>query len=210
MKPKLGLSDGAFSYSIYLCAGIIGWGLTAEILTRGQNVFIDHANLLKKVNFPRIYLPLIVVLNALTNVGIISVLFLIFLAFNGLLPGFSIIYVIPILLVQIIFTTGLSVILGVLNVFFRDVGQFFQVFIQFWFWLTPIVYPEDILPDSIRQLIFTYNPMASIIHGYQLIFVMHQPPPLQSLLFPLLSGCLFCFLGVNLFRKHAGEIVDEL
>ena len=72
MRAKLPGNDSGAAYSIYLCAGILTWGLFAEIVARGQNMFLEQANLIKKISFPRICLPIIVVMNALVNFGIIS------------------------------------------------------------------------------------------------------------------------------------------
>jgi len=153
MRAKLPGVDSTFAYSIYLCAGVLTWGLFAEIIGRGQNVFIENANLLKKLSFPRICLPIIVVLNAGLNFAIIFGLFTGFLILSGNFPGEVFLAVFPVLVVQIVFSIGLGITLGVLNVFFRDVGQFFGIFLQFWFWFTPIVYPLTILPEEVRPLL---------------------------------------------------------
>jgi lipopolysaccharide transport system permease protein len=209
MRSKLPGADSAFAYSIYLCAGVLTWGLFAEITARGQTMFMDHANLIKKVNFPRICLPLIVVLSASLNFAIIFGLFTGFLVLSGNFPGWVFLSVFPILLLQIMFAIGLAMILGVLNVFFRDVGQFFGIFIQFWFWLTPIVYPASILPAPVRAL-QAWNPMAQITGAYQTILVNGQPPQWGSLVPAFLLSALLCLLGMLLFRKRSGEMVDEL
>jgi len=109
----------------------------------------------------------------------------------------------------VLFAIGLGVILGVLNVFFRDVGYFFGIFLQFWFWLTPVVYPISIIPERFRALI-DWNPMALIVEAFQAIFVQKQLPDWQGLRFVLLLTILFCSLGFILFRQHSGEMVDEL
>lgn len=209
MHTKMPGTDSTFAYSIYLCAGILTWGLFAEITSRAQGVFLENANLIKKINFPRICLPLIVVLNALLNFAIIFGLFSVFLVISNNFPGWPFLAIIPVLIVQVLLAIGLGMVLGVLNVFFRDVGQFFVIFIQFWFWLTPIVYPVTILPDRIRTLLQA-NPMAAIIAAYQAILVNRQWPQWHSLLLPLLLSILLCMLGMHLFRKRAGEMVDEL
>lgn len=209
MRTKMPGTDSAFAYSIYLCAGILTWGLFAEITSRAQGVFLEHANLIKKINFPRICLPLIVVLNALLNFTIIFGLFSVFLIISNNFPGWPFLAIIPVLVVQVLLAIGLGMVLGVLNVFFRDVGQFFGILIQFWFWLTPIVYPVTILPERIRALLLA-NPMAAIIAAYQTILVNHQWPQWHSLLLPLLLSILLCMLGMHLFRKRVGEMVDEL
>jgi len=209
MKAKLPGLDSSLAYSIYLCAGILTWGLFSEISTRSQNIFLDNANLLKKLSFPRQCLPITVVCIALLNFVIIFTLFTLFLILTNNFPGLAYIALIPILLILILFAIGLGVILGVLNVFFRDVGQFFGVFITFWFWLTPIVYPATILPDSVKAFM-QYNPMASMISAIQNIIVMGAWPNWMSLAYPAILSLLLCVLGLRLFRLHAAEMVDEL
>ena len=209
MRSRLPGVESAFGYSIFLCAGVLTWGLFAEITAKTQNVFLEHASLLKKISFPRISLPVIVVLNAGLNFSIVFGLFTIFLIFSGNVPGWVFFAILPILAIQILFSVGLGMVLGVLNVFFRDVGQFFNIALQFWFWLTPIVYPADILPERVRSLL-VFNPMAPLMHAYQGILVLGQWPHWESLIPVMLTGLVVCALGLHLFRKHAGEIVDEL
>ncbi|WP_301549455.1 ABC transporter permease [Duganella sp. BJB1802] len=209
MGSRLQGSTATFAYSIYLCAGALTWGLFAEITGRSQSVFIDHANLIKKLQFPRICLPIIVVLNALVNFSIIFGLFTVFLVLSGSFPGWVYFAVFPVLLLQIMFAIGLGMVLGVLNVFFRDVGQFFTIVLQFWFWFTPIVYPAATLPAPVRALL-VWNPMAAVIGAYQQILVNGQAPQWGSLLPVAVAGLLCCALGLQLFRKRAGEMVDEL
>jgi lipopolysaccharide transport system permease protein len=210
MKTRLAGMDSTFAYSIYLCAGVLTWGLFAEIVGRSQTVFLENANLLKKLSFPRVCLPIITVLNAILNFAIIGILFVCFLVLSGNFPGWVFFAVIPVLLIQIMFAIGLGVLLGVLNVFFRDVGQFFGIFLQFWFWFTPVVYPVNVLPDAIGKYLLVWNPMAPIIGAYQAIFVNGQMPYWPTLLIPTFVGFVLCILAMQLFRKRAGEMVDEL
>lgn len=209
MHSRLPGIDSTFAYSIYLCAGVLTWGLFTEIVSRAQNVFLEHANLLKKLSFPRLCLPVTVVANALLNFAIVFGLFSIFLVISGNFPGLVYVALIPVIGILVLFAIGLGISLGVLNVFFRDVGQFFGIVIQFWFWLTPIVYPITILPESVRAWM-AYNPMASLMATFQDILVSSQWPTWQSLLPVSIVAALLCILGMHLFRKHAGEMVDEL
>lgn len=209
MKARLpGIVD-TFAYSIYLCAGVLTWGLFAEIVGRGQNIFLEQAPLLKKINFPRLSLPIIVIFNALLNFGIIFSLFIAFLILIGSFPGLAFIGIIPVLLIQITLAIGIGISLGVLNVFFRDVGQFFSVFLQFWFWFTPIIYVVNILPVALQPIV-SWNPMTPLVTAYQQILVYGHWPEWSSLIYPSVLALLFCFLGFKLFRQHAGEMVDEL
>ncbi len=209
MRAKLPGVDDTFAYSIYLCSGILTWGLFAEITGRGQTVFLENANLLKKLSFPRLCLPIIVVFNALLNFGIIFGVFLVFLLLLGRLPGLPLLGLIPVLMLQVTFAIGLGTTLGVLNVFFRDVGQFFAILLQFWFWFTPIVYPVTIIPARFRDLLI-FNPMAPVIASYQSILVNGRWPDWQSLLPAAVLSLLLCVLAIRLFRKRSGEMVDEL
>ena len=96
-----------------------------------------------------------------------------------------------------------------LNVFFRDVGQLIGVVLQFWFWLTPVVYPKSILPASVRDFLWL-NPMAALMAAYQDIVVSAKWPAWGTLWPVLLLALALCWLAQHLFRKHAGEMVDEL
>ncbi len=209
MRAKLPGIESQYAYSIYLCTGVLTWGYFAEIVTRSQNVFIENANLIKKINFPRLCLPVVIVANASLNFLIIFGLFTLFLTFSGSFPGFVYLALIPLLIIQVAFSIGLGMTLGVLNVFFRDVGQFFSVVIQFWFWLTPIVYPAAILPDSVRGYL-AYNPMVNLMVAYQDVVVYGRLPEWTSLWPLTLLAIFFCIWGLLLFRKRSGEMVDEL
>jgi lipopolysaccharide transport system permease protein len=209
MKSRLPGVDTSFAYSIYLCAGVLTWGLFAEIIARSQTVFLENANLLKKVKFPRICLPIVVVLNAILNFTIVFSLFTGFLILSGNFPGLSYLALVPLLILQIIFSIGLGIIIGILNVFFRDVGQAIGILLQFWFWLTPIVYSGSVLGQK-AQLFLAFNPLADLMKAYQGILVLDQPPEWISL-FPLfLLAMALCVVAIYLFRRRAGEMVDEL
>lgn len=209
MRTRLPGLNSPYAYSIFLCAGLLTWGLFSEILQRGQNVFIENGNIIKKLNFPRICLPAITVLNALVNFCITFSIFLAFLLITRNFPGWIILYVVPVLIVQLALAIGLSVVAGVLNVFFRDVGQFVGILLQFWFWFTPIVYSTSTLPDSARNLIHM-NPMTPLVQAYQGIFVYQQTPMWHTIWPVALIAIALCALGLYLFRRHAGDMVDEL
>jgi lipopolysaccharide transport system permease protein len=209
MHSKLPGASSGFAYSIYLCAGILTWGLFADIVARGQGVFIEQANLIKKVSFPRICLPLIVVLNALVNFGIIFGLFTLFLIVSGNFPGWIFLATLPLLALQVLLAIGIGMIAGVLNVFFRDVGQLVGIALQFWFWLTPIVYPASILPPGVRPLL-AWNPMAVIVGAWQDVLVKGAAPDYPALAKVAVLALLLCVFGLRLFRKRSGEMVDEL
>ena len=209
MRSRLPGVESTFGYSIYLCAGLLTWGLFAEITGRAQLVFLESATLLKKLSFPRMSLPVTVVANALVNFTIVFSLFAVFLVITGNFPGVVFIALVPVLAIMVAFAIGLGVTLGILNVFFRDVVQFFGIFVQFWFWLTPIVYPVTILPEPVARYM-GYNPMARLIGACQDILVHGRWPDWWRLAPVALVALLLCAFGLRLFRRHSGELVDEL
>lgn len=209
MRAKLVGMDNSFAYSIYLCAGVLPWAFFAEVIGRGQNIFLEHANMIKKLSFPRIALPIIVVLNAGLNFAIIFALFTVFLVFSGNFPGWVYVAVVPVLALQVLFSVSLAVIFAVLNVFFRDVGQFAGIMLQFWFWLTPIVYPASIIPERFQPLL-GLNPMTGIIAAYQGIMLTKTQPDWMALAPTAVLSLVLCAVGWRLFRKRSAEMVDEL
>lgn len=209
MRARLAGVDKSFAYSIYLCSGVLTWELFGEITRRGQTVFIDNANLIKKLSFPRISLPVTVIAGSLVNFAIVFSLFLLFLLLTGNFPGLVAVAAVPVIAVLVLFAIGLGIALGILNVFFRDVGQFFTIALQFWFWLTPVVYPANILPERLQPWL-RLNPMTPVIVAMHEIFVYSRWPDWTSLVPVLLLALLLCAWGWRLFRRHSGELVDEL
>jgi lipopolysaccharide transport system permease protein len=196
-------------YSLYLCAGILTWGYFVEVLQRSQTVFLEQANLLKKVSFPRVTLPSYVFVSATVNFAISWGLFLAFLLASGRWPGWPLLALVPLLLVQQALAVGLGLTLGVTNVFFRDVSQVVAVALQFWFWLTPIVYPLDALPAGVRDFI-AWNPLLPLMRAYQGIIVDHRWPAWSDL-WPVCALTLVIALVADVaFRHLSGPMVDEL
>src|SRR5689334_16846429 len=148
-----GSAGGVFGFSVYLCAGLLPWNWFAELLGRLNTVFIENANLIKKASFPRICLPAIVLLSTAIHFAITFVLYLVFLVVIHALPGISLLAFPLVLAIHIAFATGFGLLLGTLNVFFRDVGQFTGVLLQFWLWFTPIIYVANVLPPSVRAIV---------------------------------------------------------
>jgi len=209
MMARLPGIDSAFAYSIYLCAGIINWQYFSEVLTRMQNIFIEHAELLKKVNVPRTSLPLFVVISSSINYAIMMGIFLLFLVAVGQFAGWPILALIPLLAFQICFAVGLGTILATLNVFFRDVGHFMGVVLQFWFWLTPIVYPRSIVPERFAW-IQDINPMSWLMRSYQDIFLLGEWPEWTKGWLLMSSAVVLMILGYAVFKRLDKEMVDEL
>ncbi len=209
MQAKLSGIGDPIAYSIYLCSGIITWQLFSEVLTRTQNVFLEQASLLKKVNFPKLTLPIYIVLTTAINFLILIVLFIVFLVITGRAPDLSITSLIPLLLIQQAFAIGIGIFLGTINVFFRDIGHGMSIVLQFWFWFTPIVYPSEIIPEKFNWIL-QLNPMMSLIQSYQDIFLFGFWPIWSDLIYASLIALGSLALGYITFKKFVNELVDEL
>lgn len=209
MRARMPDINTPFAYSIYLCSGVLTWGLFTETLNGLVNVFLNNANILKKLNFPRICLPIIVSVSSLINFLIIFALFVLFMIVSGTFPGWIFFAIIPVLLVQMMFTVGLGIILGVMNVFVRDVGQFVVILLQFWFWFTPIVYAACTLPEWARATM-RFNPMATLVESYQNVLLYHHMPDWLALALVTAVALVLFAIGWRMFQRHAADIVDEI
>jgi lipopolysaccharide transport system permease protein len=203
-----GLGDH-LAYSLYLCAGLLPWMYFTELVTRSQTVFLEHATLLKNVSFPRISLPAILLLSSTLNFAIIFAVFLSFLTVARRLPGWEILAFIPLLALQQAFALGLGILLGTVNVFFRDVAQFVGVALQLLFWFTPIVYSIATLPQWAQHL-FELNPLYRLIDAYQGIIVHHQWPQWTHLTGHVLVTAALLAFAFFTFSRLSGEMVDEI
>ena len=197
------------AYAIYLMAGLLAWSLFSEITSRCLTIFVDNAGLLKKIVFPRICLPLIVVGPALVNNLMLFLAMLAIFLLMGHLPTLELLWLLPLTLVTVAFALGLGLLLGVLNVFVRDVGQVMGIVLQLWFWLTPIVYMPSIVPAQFRTAI-AFNPMASIVDAYQQVILYQQSPAGPGVLWVAGVSVLLLGAALLLFRRAAPDMVDVL
>jgi lipopolysaccharide transport system permease protein len=200
---------GAFGFSVYLCSALLPWNWFAELLGRLNVVFVENANLMKKASFPRICLPMITLLSTAIHFAIIFCLFVVFLLLIGAWPGISIVAFPAVLAIHIVFALGLGLLLGTLNVFFRDIGQFTGVLLQFWMWFTPIIYVANVLPAGL-QAVVRFNPVTPLVEAYHSIFMQHDFPQWTSLIYPAVLALFLLGFGGIAFLRLSGEVVDEL
>jgi lipopolysaccharide transport system permease protein len=197
------------AYSIYLLSGIAAWSLFSEILTRSMSVFLEYKEAMKKIAFPRICLPVIVWGVALINHLLLLIAIAVVIAFFGVYPNvYWLAIPLGILLISM-FAFGLGLILGILNVFSRDVGQVLSVVLQIWFWLTPIVYTRDIIPEKLDRLV-DFNPMSPQVELYQGAVLFDRWPDLSSLALPALLAIALCLVSLFIFRRAHADLVDAL
>ncbi len=210
MKPALPGHESKFAYSIYLCAGILLWQLFSDLVIRSVGVFVHNGGLLKKVNLPKLALPVIVALSGLSSFAVVAALFLGFLAAIGGFPWPAILAMVPVVVLVVALAMGLGVLLGTINVFYRDVEQ-----------STSMRAPVLVLADadrlsrtraaglSLRRCSHgTLCGRSSISRRRSSSTTGFPIGPRSSI--PTLVAAVFLVLGLVAFRRLSGEIVDEL
>lgn len=201
--------ENKYAYALYLIAGILAWNLFAEIVGRCLTVFIEQGNLMKKMRFPRIALPVIVVGSCLLNNLLLFVAVLIIFAALGHSPNILMLWLIPLTLAVVALAVGIGLVLGVLNVFLRDIGQVVPIIMQVWFWFTPIVYSINIVPDYLKDSL-DINPMFPLVKAYHNVMVYKVEPDLAQVGVTFLIALGLMLLGLFLFRRASAEMVDSL
>lgn len=209
LAPRLPGVDNVYAYAIYLMAGQLSWTLFSDIILRGMGLFIERAELLKKMKFPRITLPCILVGSALLNNLLLALAILIIFSLLGYFPAITVLWLPLLSVLVVVMALGVGILLGILNVFIRDVGQIVPIIMQVWFWFTPIIYPESIIPAKYLPWL-AMNPMTPVVRAYHNVLVYGKPPQLDDLIAPLLVGFLLLFACLFLFRRANLEMVDAL
>jgi len=209
LGAKLGGIDNKAGYAIYLLAGVTAWGLFSEIINRCVTIFLEYGETLKKIVFPRICLPIIVLGSALFNHLLLILAVTIVFTLYGHFPSIHWVSI-PIGMALIVFFAfGLGIVLGILNVFSRDVGQVVAVFMNLWFWLTPIIYGREMLGPKIQSLV-SYNPMTLMVGIYQDAMVFRRWPDFTSLGPIIILAVGAVMFSLFLFRRASPELVDVL
>lgn len=209
LSAKLPGIGNRYAYAIYLMAGTLGWSLFAEIVTRCLTLFIDNGNILKKLAFPKIALPLVVAGSAVVNNALLACAVLAIFGLLGHLPSAALLLLPLVMAVTIALALGAGLALGVLNVFMRDIGQVVPVLLQFTYWLTPVVYMAHIIPAPYRPWL-ALNPLIPIVTAYQDILLYRRAPDWASLGASCALAALLLALALVLFRKASADMVDQL
>jgi ABC-2 type transport system permease protein len=227
---KLLLRGGIPRFPIYLMSGLLVWNFFATGVMGATGAVTGSANLVKKVRFPRIVLPLASVGFAAVHFVLqLGVLFAVLVVFYRDLFGPQLWLLLPTLAVAVAFTVGMSLLASSLNVRYRDVEHLLEVALLAWFWLTPIVYPLALVRQELKGLFWLYmaNPMATVVAAMQRAIYRH-PDPLKDgqVVHVLASGgygfylrwlgvigavsLVLIALGLFTFRRLEADFAEEL
>ncbi len=162
----LNVPSNGLPYAVFAYAGLLPWQYFAGSLTRTSTNLVDNANLVSKVYFPRLVIPLSGVVSGLVDFAVgLVILFVLMLIFR--LPLSPAVLLLPVfLLLALITALGFGLWLSALNVRFRDIKQLIPFIVQIWMYLTPVIYPVDLLPAPLRPLL-ALNPMTGVVSGFR-------------------------------------------
>ncbi len=174
-------SDG-LPYPIFSYAALVPWTFFATGLQQATAGMVTHANMLKKVYFPRMALPIAKVLAGVVDFSLAFVVLIGMMLYYGIVPTINTVWVPVLLLLALVTSLGVSLWMAAINVRYRDVGYLVPFIVQFWMYATPVVYPASIFPEPWRSL-YGLNPMAGVIEGFRwaLLGTDTAPGPLIGL-----------------------------
>ncbi len=197
------------NYLIYLIAGIIPWTFFTSAVNSGMNSIIFNADIIKKVYFPRIILPMSGVTSCLVNFLISCVVIILFAIFSGVGISIYILFLPVVALIQYIFTLGVAFILSAFEVYVRDVEHIINFFIGMLFYVTPILYTKDYVPAKF-SFILKFNPLSYIVDAYHSIFYYKTLPNLNNLGIIFAISCIVFVIGYLVFNKLQRGFAEEL
>lgn len=194
-------------FIIFLSVALLPWNLFTQSLATSTGALVGNSNLITKIYFPREILVYATIMAKMVDF-FYSCLVLVFF-FIIFRTGISlyILWVPAILAIQLIFTMGLSLIFASLNLFYRDIQYLLNLILTIWMYLTPIMYPVEMLPAKYR-FVFALNPMAVIINAYRQVMLTNAGPNLNSLGLAFLMSVGVFIIGFLFFKKTEGEFAD--
>ncbi|QXE92336.1 ABC transporter permease [Geomonas subterranea] len=206
-------TEGIPPFLFYL-SGVVAWRYFADCLNNTSNTFVANAHIFGKVYFPRIAVPVSVVISSLVSFGIQLVLFLLFIAYYrwsgvpvGLQPALALL---PVLVLQMAaLGLGFGIIVSAMTTRYRDLSHLVGFGVQLWMFATPVVYPSSSVPAQWRWLL-DLNPMAPVVELFRHAFLGGAPVPLAGWLQSLAATAAVLLVGVLLFSRVEKTFMDTV
>ena len=196
-------------YQLFLLLGIIIWNFLSRATSMGLNAILGKPSMVQKIYFPREVLVIASCITALLMSIFESLVFVLFMAYFQVPLSANLIYVPLILVLLFVVSLGLALALAALNVFYRDVQFIWAVILQAGFFATPILYPIDIFPETLREL-FLLNPMAHIIMTARDVIIYSTPAAAGSLLYAGVMAVISLVAGYVIFAHYEPRFAEEM
>jgi len=171
-----GVPSEGIPYPLFSYAAVLPWTLFAEGLTRSSNSLVQESNLLQKVYFPRLIMPLSGILSPLVDFAIAFLVLFGLMFYYGYYPGVTMLWLPLFLLLELMLALGVGLWLSAINVEYRDVRYVIPFLIQLWLFASPVVYSTSFVPERFQTAYGIINPMAGIIEGFRWAIVGTEPP----------------------------------
>ncbi len=194
-------------YAIYIYSALLPWTLFSQALSSSTNALVGNAGLLTKIYFPREIFVISTILSKIVDFFLASTVFVALMIWFQIPPTWAMLWLVPIFIIQNIFTYGLSLLAAAFNLFYRDIQYVMNLVILLWFYLTPVIYPVEMFPDQYRW-IFQVNPMAVLINAYRQVLLNGAAPNLMSLGIALGASLVLLGLAQWIFKKLEGQFAD--
>jgi lipopolysaccharide transport system permease protein len=201
-------TDTEMPYVFFLLSSYFFWLAFSEGLMRAANSILENAEIVKKVSFPNIILPVAVTLSTYIPHLVGFILFIIVYSYATFF-NFMIVMVIPVLILQIVFSVGLGMLLSVFLPYLRDTGQILGQFLMGMFFLSPIIYSLEAVPAKLR-IIFFFNPFTYFVSSYHRIILFNEFPSLINTGMMLLLSVSALFSGLFVFNRLKDGFADIL
>ncbi len=194
-------------YPLFALSALLPWQLFATALQRSSISLVGNANLITKIYFPRLAIPISSVMAALVDFGVSFVVLLGVMAYYGFWPGWNILWLFPMVLLTLFTALSVGLWLSALNVQYRDIQHMVPFIIQVWMYASPIVYPIEIIPSGLWRSLYGLNPMVGVIQGFRWALLGTAPPDLTLL---VSSGVVLVLLisGLFYFRRMEKTFAD--
>jgi len=196
-------------FTLFAILGLVPWIYFSNSVMAATESISGAGSLVTMVYFPREVLTAAAVFSRLVDLAAGLVILLAAMIIAGQPVGWTALWVLPTLLVQTLFTLGLVFPIAALNLFFHDVRFLVGVLISLWFFVTPIMYPLEIVPEK-YSLIYDLNPMSRLVASYRYAMFTGVSPPLDSLLVAGVMSVLAILIGYFLFRKMEPAFADNI
>lgn len=200
--PSLGVP-----YIIFLSVALLPWNLFSTSLTSSVNILVNNSNLITKIYFPREILVYATMIAKAVDFFYSTLVLIVFFLIYRTNISLTILWLPIIFAIQIIFMAGLSLILSAFNLFYRDIQYLLSLILMLWMYLTPVMYPVEIIPEKFR-FIFSLNPMAVIVNAYREVIIGKGEPNLGSLSLAFLMSVTIFLIGFYIFKKLEGQFAD--
>ncbi|HEX3053171.1 MAG TPA: ABC transporter permease [Aggregatilineaceae bacterium] len=200
-------SDG-IPYPIFSYAALVPWTFFAYGLQQSSNSLVMSANLLKKIYFPRLVIPISSVLSGVVDFMLAFLILLIMMLAYGIAPTINILFLPLFLLLAFTTSLGVGMWLSAMNVQFRDVKYTIPFITQFWMFATPIAYPSSLIENALLRTIYGINPMTGVIEGFRWALLKTDTAPRSIIIVSSLTAVLLLISGAFYFRRMEKTFAD--